>query len=53
MTYRQPSIPEAAWMVCHALTLEYRDDCYRYWRENYGDSYIMQIQKAVAKREGK
>jgi hypothetical protein len=50
---RQPTVIEAAEHVCRSLTLEYRRECIRYWREKFGGEYADQVEAEVRRRWGK
>lgn len=48
-SYRQPSVAEAAHLVCISLTLEYRRECLRFWQERFGESFRLAVEKEVRK----
>lgn len=51
--YRQPSVAEAVALICASLTIEYRRDCLKFWRERFGDSFAITVEREVMKAWGK
>lgn len=46
-SYRQPSVAEAAHLVCISLTLEYRRACLKFWEEHFGDTFRLAVEREV------
>lgn len=51
--YRQPSVAEAVWLVLHSFTRDYRQACLKYWREKFGESFALEVEKEVHKQWAK
>jgi len=51
--YRMPTVTEAVRHVMGSLTRDYRRDCIKYWRENYGDSFSSAVEREVEKEWAK
>lgn len=43
-------VTEAARFICGSLTLEYRRECLKFWRETFGDHYAISVEKEVLKQ---
>ena len=50
---RQPTHAEAVQWVMSAQSRQYRRECVKYWREQYGDVFADQVEDGVRKRWGK